>query len=108
MNMKVPCETIMWEILPCIRKHLALCLIEKHDLSQQQTADLLGVSAAAVSHYVSNKRGRNNRMEPCDEFEQEIRQSADAIANGSNVLVEICKLCRLVQTIQKQKEYDDF
>lgn len=104
MSEKAPCEEIIWKILPCIRKHLAICLIDEHGKTQQKTAELLKISPAAVSQYVANKRGRSNSIESCDEAAETIRESAKNIAEGGNVPREICRICRFTQRLQKQKE----
>ena len=55
--MKTPCEIIVWQILPVIRKEFAKSLIENHKLTQRKVAEKLGITEAAVSRYLSKKRG---------------------------------------------------
>jgi predicted transcriptional regulator len=98
--MKTPCEIIVWNIVPVIRKEFAKNLIENHGLNQKKVADKLGISESAVSRYISGKRGV---LEITDnEILEEIRKSTDIIAkeNGSAVIEETCKICKLLQSKQ--------
>ena len=54
--MKVPCEIIVWEVLPIIRNEFAKSLIKNHGLTQRKTAEILGLTEASVSRYISGKR----------------------------------------------------
>ena len=91
---KTPCETLVWDVLPCIRRQLAEKLKEK-GLSQRNIAQKIGVSEAAVSQYFSNKRGKNSTFD--HEMEQEINQSAEAVFKGADAIQEICRLCTIAK-----------
>ena len=41
--MKTPCEIIVWNIVPIIRKEFAKNLIENHGLNQRKVAEKLGI-----------------------------------------------------------------
>ena len=56
MIMKLPCESIIWDILPSIRKEFALSLINDYGLTEKETAKKLKITTAAVSQYISGKR----------------------------------------------------
>ncbi len=95
---RTPCEYIVWNILPCLRKRLAEVLLQK-GLRQKEIAEKLGVSSAAVSQYLSNKRGK---MEDFGErISREVEKSADAILRGANVTDELCRICDIIK-----KEHD--
>jgi len=91
---KTPCETLVWNVLPCIRRRLAERLKEK-GLSQRDIAQKIGVSEAAVSQYLSDKRGRNSAFD--GHMEKEIARSAEAVLAGEDAIEEICRLCRMVK-----------
>jgi predicted transcriptional regulator len=55
--MKTPCEIILWNVVPVIRKEFAMNLIKNHNLTQRIVVQKLGITEAAVSRYVSGKRG---------------------------------------------------
>jgi len=98
VTMKTPCEIIVWNIVPIIRKEFAKKLIENHGLTQRKTADKLGITEAAVSRYISGKRGV---LEICDnEILKEIAESAKRIAqeNKLSVIEETCRICKLLKS----------
>ena len=95
-NMKqTPCEYIIWHGLPIIRKGIAMSIINDYGLSQNETAEKLGVSPAAVSQYLSGKRAKMNvtDKETC----KEINRSTERIIQQGDVTIvpEICRLCRI-------------
>lgn len=101
--MKTPCEIIVWNVVPIIRKEFAKNLIENHDFTQRKVANKLGITEAAVSRYVSGKRGVLEISD--DEILKEIKESANRIAkeNGLTVIEETCRICRIL----KSREFID-
>ena len=93
MTLKMPCEIIVWKILPAIRSEIAKELVEKKGFSQRETAEKLGLTEAAVSRYISGKRADpkiiGNRLQ------KEIIQSTNQIIAGNEktVISEICRIC---------------
>lgn len=96
--MKTPCETIVWHVLPVIRKEFTKSLVTHHGFTQRKTAIRLGITDAAVSRYLSGKRGNidiaNKRIL------KEINDSATVIANGNKKTVtqETCRICSLLKS----------
>ncbi len=94
---RTPCEYMIWNGIPAIRKELAETMIKQFGLSQRETAEKLGLTPAAICQYLSKKRGKN------DTFDQtiikEITISAERIMknDGSDVVIETCRICRLIQ-----------
>ena len=73
-------------------------MINDFGLSQKEAAHKMGVTSAAVSQYLSGKRGNidiNNI-----EILQEINKSAkNIIKKGNGIFVsEICRLCKLLSS----------
>jgi hypothetical protein len=99
-TMKIPCEIIVWYILPAIRKEFAKALIKNHDLTQKKVADKLGITEAAVSRYLSGKRGRGDLAILNKEIIEEIRKSTDQIIKGNDttVVAETCRICNLLKS----------
>jgi predicted transcriptional regulator len=96
--MKTPCEIIVWNVVPIIRKEFAKHLIKKHNLNQRKVADKLGITESAVSRYLSGKRGI---LEITDEgILEEIRKSANRIAaeNGPTIIEETCRICKILKS----------
>jgi hypothetical protein len=96
--MKTPCEIIVWEILPVIRKEFAKSLIKNHGLTQRKAADKLGLTEAAVSRYISGKRGKIKKLNK--ELIKEIQESTTRICKGNtlNVVEEMCRICNLLKS----------
>jgi len=91
-----PCEHIVWNGLPVIRRELAESLIHEFHLNQKETAEKLDVTPAAISQYLSGKRGKdriNNEM-----VINEIKKSAEIIAEKgkSQVQNETCRICKIM------------
>jgi predicted transcriptional regulator len=95
--MKTPCEIIVWNVVPIIRKEFALNLIKDHGLNQRTVADKLGITESAISRYVSGKRGVLEITD--DEILKEIMKSTKRIAseNRSKVIEETCRICRIMK-----------
>jgi len=95
--MKIPCEIIVWEVLPVIRREIAKSLIKNHSLTQREAAKKLGLTEAAVSRYLSGKRGGIEIND--DNILREIEKSSNKIVNGEGdtTIIEICKICRLLK-----------
>jgi len=93
---QTPCEYIVWCGLPIIRKGLTESMINDYGLGQSETAEKLGISPAAVSQYLSGKRGKMNITDK--EINKEFNRSAEKIIKlGDDILVsEICRLCRFL------------
>lgn len=52
----LPCSEVHWKILPAVCRRLALCM-ENEGVSRTCIASALGTSQAAVSQYITGKRG---------------------------------------------------
>jgi predicted transcriptional regulator len=96
--MKTPCEIIVWNIVPVIKKELAISLVNDIGLSQKNTSLKLGTTEAAISRYISGKRGVLEITD--DEILEEIKKSAEKISknNGTTVINEICRICKILKS----------
>jgi len=94
---RTPCEYILWNGIPNIRKVFAETLIKQYGLSQREAAEKIGITPSAVSQYLSKKRGKKDILD--EVIIQEIHISTERIMknNGNNVICETCRICRLVQ-----------
>ncbi len=61
--MKPPCEIVVKSILPAIRSILVKDLMEKHELTQMEIAERLGITQPAVSQYLKSARGFSRTKE---------------------------------------------
>ena len=94
---QTPCEYIVWNGLPIIRKEIAFRLVRDYNLSKTETARKLGITPAAVSLYLSGKRAKVHitDKEVCKEIDisvKKIIQQKDIRINS-----EICRLCNILR-----------
>jgi predicted transcriptional regulator len=94
---RTPCEYMLWNGIPTIRKELAEVLMKQFGLSQREVAEKLGITPSAVCQYLTKKRGKTDIFD--ESIMKEITLSAELIMkdNGTDVYVETCRICRLVQ-----------
>ena len=94
---KIPCEYMIWQVFPVIRKELAKTMINHFGLSQKETAMKMGLTPAAVCHYLKNKRGKINIVD--EDILVEIGKSAvEIIKYGESVAhIETCRLCKILR-----------
>ena len=92
---RTPCEYMMWNGLPVIRKEIAESMIKNHGLNQKEAAEKLGVTPAAVCQYLSKKRGKTKIVDQV--MLKEINSSAERIIKQEDgaVIEETCRICRL-------------
>lgn len=79
--MHTPQEIDVWYILPAIRREIALALVKK-GLKQREIARKLGMTEAAVSQYLKNKRAKSVEL-PIG-IRKDIRKAADNLAKGDD------------------------
>ena len=105
---QTPCEHMMWNGLPAIRKEIAESLMNNFGLTQKETAEKLGITPAAVCQYISRKRGKINIID--EKILEEIDVSAERIVknNGESVLIETCRICKIMKAKGLLSCFDDF
>jgi uncharacterized protein len=100
VNVKIPCELIVWYVLPSIRRELARELVDTYHLSQAEVARRFGVTDAAISQYLKAKRGTSKEIQNSgkyEDFKKEIEASAVRMMNGSDIVTETCRICEMVK-----------
>ncbi|QSZ66178.1 transcriptional regulator [Methanofollis aquaemaris] len=90
--MKLPCQVIVWDVLPAIRAAIAEELVEC-GASQQEIAQMMGIAPSAVSQYLSKKRGYKIVFE--GEVRDSIRRLAKDLHEGrvDDLSRRICQIC---------------
>lgn len=103
--MKPYCETVSKFLLPTLRALIAKDLMEKHKLTQQDTAVKLGVTQSAISQYRRALRGSNVKLiENDDEIVKEIESISKKIAlNELNPLEALNDFCNICKKVRKSK-----
>ncbi len=96
--MKLPCALVVWYVLPSIRSELAKELV-KLGLPQKEVSERLGVTQAAVSQYVKEKRGKDMKFKK--DVKEMIKEFAKDVArdgNFGNLTLRTCEICTKVKT----------
>jgi uncharacterized protein len=89
-------EIEVWYIIPALRKELARQLTQKYEMSYEKAGDILGISKAAVSQYLSNKRANKIKLSP--EVKKEVAVSAKIInETPKNAIAEMQRLLRFMK-----------
>lgn len=103
---KTPCEVIVWEVLPSIRREFAKILIEKHGLSQIEAAKKLGVTEATISRYISGKRASQKLFD--GKLLKEIEKSTSELIRGNDSIIikETCRICNLIKASNSTEGFD--
>jgi predicted transcriptional regulator len=91
----LPQEIEVWYVIPAIRREFAKVFIKKYKLTQDEAAEILGVSKAAVSQYLHSKRARL-RLHKI--IIKEIEESAYRVIKDKKIVVEeIMRIIRLMK-----------
>ena len=104
LSLSIPCETTVKYLLPAFRAMIAKELISKHKFSQVKAAEKLGITQAAISQYIYEKRGGKSihKIIKSPEIKKEAENLAEKIAeeeiDKDGVTQKICKLCNMIRT----------
>ncbi|UCF12826.1 MAG: helix-turn-helix domain-containing protein [Thermoplasmatales archaeon] len=95
---KTPCQYSLWNGIPVIRKEIAVSLTKNFGLTQKETAKKLGITPAAVSQYLSKKRGNSKIID--QDILLEINSTAEKIImyDNVNIVSETCRICRILKS----------
>lgn len=100
--MKLPCELVVYELLPTARRELAYALVKTHNYSQNRVATIFGVTAAAISQYLRGVRGENQIIASSKyraEFYEMIDNCAIRVDKGEDITEVLCDICTFVKKI---------
>jgi len=86
------CDTMVRNLLPPMRAEMVSRLVQKQGLSQSDTAKRLGVTRAAVSQYMSKKRGVSE-VQISNELDSLIDRWALAVVTGESD-INLCDVCQ--------------
>ncbi len=95
----LPQEIEVWYIIPAIRKELSGVLIRRHKLSYEKAGKLLGISKAAISQYLSNKRANKVKLSP--EIKKEVSKTADIIVKNPRLIIQ--EMERILKIMKDKK-----
>ena len=86
------CDRMVRHLLPPMRAEMVARLVSKQGLSQSEAAKKLGVTRAAVSQYMSQKRGAGE-VTISSELDLMIDRWAIAVVTGESDL-NLCDICQ--------------
>ena len=86
------CDTMVRNLLPPMRAEMVLRLVQKQGLSQSDAAKRLGITRAAVSQYMSRKRGAGEVV-LSTELDLIIDRWALAVVTGESD-INLCDVCQ--------------
>lgn len=96
---QLPQEIEVWYVLPALRREFAKVLIKYHKLTQKKVAELLQITEAAVSQYISGKRA--SRVKFGNDVLKEIRRSAKRVVKEEVPLfIELERISKMLTVKQ--------
>jgi len=101
--LKSPCEIVVKYFLPACRSLIAKELIEKYGLTQVTAAKRLGTTQAAISQYLSSKRGEKhikqleNNVLTKSAINTIAKELATETLTSSNIMIKLCDLCTVLR-----------
>jgi len=101
--MKVPCEVLVKTVLPTVRMEIVKNLVDEYHLSQRHAARLMGLTAAAVSQYMSQKRATSRDLEifKSADFSALVKETTARIAKNQGSIELMRAICDLCNHIRK-------
>ncbi len=91
----MPQEIEVWYILPVIRKEFALEMV-RSGLKQKHVAEMLGITEAAVSQYLSSKRAKELDLDT--QIKSEIKRSVkNILGKKANIIEEIQRILKIIK-----------
>lgn len=92
----LPQEIESWHIIPAIRREISFSLSRDYGVSYENIGKVLGITKAAVSQYLRNKRAAKIKLHP--RAIEEVKKSSSNIFKGkSNSLNEITRVLNLIK-----------
>jgi Predicted transcriptional regulator len=101
----LPDELVVRNLYPAIRALIATELVRKYKFKQQDAAARLGVSQAAISYYLSQKRGAAQSFIKSEFVKKSIDKFAEGIAMNKITEEElVIGLTKLIDYILSNRE----
>ena len=95
----LPQEIEVWYIIPAIRRDMAKIMTSEYQTSYERTGEIIGITKAAVSEYLNNKRAAKIKLH--EKAFEEIRNSCKKLVDGKSDIVK--EIQRILDVIRKKK-----
>ncbi len=88
--MWLPCDVALLSFSTPLKAAVARELVLRHRLNQQKAAEMLGVTQATISHYVTRSRGQVNHRDRVPELNEVVTKLASNLLRSQylNIRVE--------------------
>jgi predicted transcriptional regulator len=107
--MSTSCESIARYLLPLYRASVAKELIEKYNYTQVEAARKLGTTQAAISQYMTSKRGHTkipNYDEIAPLVQNAAAKAAERVATTKMTREEFsASFCELCKSLQRNRKF---
>lgn len=98
------CDSMVRKILPVMRAEMVSRLVNQQGMSQSDAAKTLGITRAAVSQYLSHKRGDAD-IEISSDMNSLLDRWAMSVA-GKQDSITLCDICQCAMKTSDQKKKD--
>ncbi|MBC7126664.1 MAG: helix-turn-helix domain-containing protein [Candidatus Methanosuratincola petrocarbonis] len=101
--MRPSCEVVSRYVLPVFRSMVAKDMMRKYNISQSEVASRLGVTQAAISHYLKSKRGAKmaSELERIPEVRAAVARISEELVRKDSedglLFEEFCALCKIIR-----------
>ncbi len=92
MGLVFPCEIVSWQVLPAVRREIAIYLVNEMKASRKVAAQKLGLTEAAVCQYIKHKRGGTYKFNDSDLGK--IKKMAEMLMENPNGFDGMCIVCK--------------
>jgi predicted transcriptional regulator len=88
------CDAMVRKLVPTARAEMVCRLVTRQGVPQTEVARRLGISRAAISQYVSHKRGCCDALNLSPELSTMIDRWALSVMGEEEGMITLCDLCR--------------
>ena len=92
MSLVFPCEIISWQVLPAVRREIAIYMVNDRNVSRKEVAEKLRLTEAAVCQYLKHKRGGSHKFS--DKDLKKLKKMSDLMLLTGKPFEGMCVVCK--------------
>lgn len=108
-----PCEIVVNKILPCVRSEVVRILSNTYNMRQIEIANIMGITQASVSQYLTASRGKDKRFWKifpeiklyAGKAARDMVEDLNKIGNDRNSQSLLCTICRKIRDDDRFSTY---
>lgn len=101
--MKPPCMIVVQHLLPPIRVAISKKLVEEYGLKKIKVSQLMGLTPAAITQYLNQKRGDDQDIIQSPKINKLVSEIVkDLISEESQPDMLLLKMCRICQVARNE------